>query len=219
MSAERSSVAISSAANSGNFSEVAARLVEAACYARDGNCEAAKAHIARATALLCGEASTIPASLCSRRGDAPEDVRSGLATWQKRRLTAYIDARLAERIRIEDLASLLHLSVGHFCRAFKSAFGLSAHDYLTRRRIEVAQGLMLTTCDPLGVIALSCGMSDQSHFSRWFRRIVGETPHQWRRTRRGALEDHATLLAYAPRSGEHRVLRTPQSTYPAGIGA
>jgi hypothetical protein len=43
---------------------------------------------------------------------------------------------------------------------------------------------------------LSCGMSDQSHFSRWFRRIVGETPNQWRRTRRGALEDHATELAF-----------------------
>jgi AraC-like DNA-binding protein len=45
---------------------------------------------------------------------------------------------------------------------------------------------------------VSCGMTDQSHFSRWFRRIVGETPHQWRRTRRGALE-HApnqTLTTY-----------------------
>ena len=65
----------------------------------------------------------------------------------------------------------------------------------TRRRIEVAQDLMLSTREPLGAIALSCGMSDQSHFSRWFRRIVGETPHQWRRMRRGALEDHATELA------------------------
>ena len=172
-----------------NLSAVAARLVEAACFARDGDCETAQAHIARALALIHGRPSAIPASV-GRRGR--QIARGGLASWQARRLTAYMDAHLGERIRIEDLAALLSLSVGHFCRAFKCTFGVSAHDYLTRRRIEVAQGLMLTTCDPLGTIALNCGMSDQSHFSRWFRRIVGETPHQWRRTRRGALEDQAT---------------------------
>ena len=172
-----------------NLSAVAARLVEAACFARDGDCETAQAHIARALALIHGRPSAIPASV-GRRGR--QIARGGLASWQARRLTAYMDAHLGERIRIEDLAALLSLSVGHFCRAFKCTFGVSAHDYLTRRRIEVAQGLMLTTCDPLGAIALNCGMSDQSHFSRWFRRIVGETPHQWRRTRRGALEDQAT---------------------------
>jgi AraC-like DNA-binding protein len=42
---------------------------------------------------------------------------------------------------------------------------------------------------------VSCGMSDQSHFTRWFRRIVGETPHQWRRTRRDTLEDEASNVA------------------------
>jgi AraC-like DNA-binding protein len=38
----------------------------------------------------------------------------------------------------------------------------------------------------LSEIALSCGMSDQSHFTRAFRRIVGETPHSWRRTLRAS---------------------------------
>jgi AraC family transcriptional regulator len=182
--------------DSGSLSLVAARLVDAACFARDGDYEAAQAYIAQAVALLRGEPRMITASARPPERGAQETVRGGLAAWQKRRLIAYIDTHVARRIRIENLAALLDLSVGHFCRAFKSTFGLSAHDYLMRRRIEVAQGLMLTTSDPLGAIALSCGMSDQSHFSRWFRRIVGETPHQWRRTRRGALEDHATELAY-----------------------
>jgi AraC-like DNA-binding protein len=181
----------------GNLSTVAARLVEAACFARDGDCESAQAYIARALALIHGRPSSIPA----RPGyEGRQILRGGLASWQARRLTAHIDAHLAETIRIEDLAALLELSVGHFCRAFKSTFGASAHDYLTRRRIEVAQGLMLTTCDALGDIALRCGMSDQSHFSRWFRRIVGDTPHHWRSTRRGALEDQATQLTYASTS-------------------
>ena len=181
---------------SDSLSVVAARLVDAACFARDGDREAAKAYIAHAVALLREEPGRIPAITRPHERSRLAPVRGGLAAWQKRRLIAHIDTHLARTIRSESLAALLGLSVGHFSRAFKSTFGLSAHDYVMRRRIEVAQGLMLTTNDPLSAIALSCGMSDQSHFSRWFRRIVGETPHQWRRARRGALEDHATELAY-----------------------
>jgi len=44
---------------------------------------------------------------------------------------------------------------------------------------------------------LSCGMSDQSHFTRSFRRIVGETPSSWRQTRHDAIEERVTELAYA----------------------
>ena len=54
---------------------------------------------------------------------------------------------------------------------------------------ELAQALMLTTGASLCEIALSCGMSDQSHFTRSFRRIVGETPSSWRHTRCGAMEE------------------------------
>lgn len=175
---------------------VAAQLVEAAWRTREGDSESAKAFIARAIALLRGDPHTTPTGLQPHSRGAPQVVRGGLASWQARRLTGYIDTHLADRIRVEDLAALLGVSAGHFCRAFKVTFGVSAHAYITRRRIEAAQGLMLTTGEPLGAIALICGMSDQSHFTRLFRRIVGETPHSWRRSRRGTLEDRATNLAY-----------------------
>jgi AraC family transcriptional regulator len=187
------------------FSDVAARLVEAACLARDGDCEAAKSQIARAIALLRGEPSSIPANLRPLAGSARAIVRGGLAAWQKRRLTAHIDAHLTGRIRIGELAALLNLSKSHFSRAFRCTFGASPHEYLTRRRIEVAQSLMLTTREPLCAIALRCGLSDQSNFTRVFGRIVGETPHAWRRTRRGEIEDpspaptnHRTEPAWVP---------------------
>jgi AraC family transcriptional regulator len=79
-------------------------------------------------------------------------------------------------IVIKDLAASLDISVGHFCRAFKRSFGMPARIWIRHRRIELAQGLMLTTGASLSEIALSCGMSDQSHFTRSFRRIVGESP-------------------------------------------
>lgn len=174
-------------AEAGAFSDVAARLLEAACFARDGNGEAAKAHIVRAMALLRGDPSEIPVN-----PSAPPErvsVRGGLAAWQKRRVMDYINAHFERSIRVEDLGKLLNFSESHFGRAFRRAFGTSTREYLTRRRIEVAQSLMLTTREPLSGIALQCGLSDQSHFTRVLRRIVGETPCAWRRSRRGAIPD------------------------------
>ena len=175
------------------LSVVATRLVEAARFARDGNGEAAKAQIVHAMALLRGESGTVPANPLPLRGSTTEVLRGGLPAWKKRRLTAYIDAHLADEIRTEDLAQLLILSESHFNRAFRTSFGTSAHDYVTRRRIEVTQGLMLTTSEALCMIALRCGFNDQSHFTRVFRRIVGETPAVWRRIRSGEFEDRTAV--------------------------
>ena len=134
----------------------------------------------------------------TQNGDrSPRPIpRGGFATWQSRRLAAHVDANLAGKLVIKDLAASLGLSVGHFCRAFKCTFGMPARIWIRQRRIELAQGLMLTTAASLSEIALSCGMSDQSHFTRSFRRIVGEAPSSWRETRHGAIEERVTELAY-----------------------
>jgi transcriptional regulator GlxA family with amidase domain len=105
-----------------------------------------------------------------------------------RRVIAHVEANLSRKIPVQELARLLGLSASHFCRAFKCTFGASPRHYVMRRRIEVAQGMMLTTSEPLSSIAVRCGMCDQSHFTRSFHRIVGETPYTWRRTRRGSLK-------------------------------
>jgi len=79
------------------------------------------------------------------------------------------------------------MSVSHFCRTFKSTYGISPRTWIGRRRIEVAQALMMSTPAPLSDIACRCGMSDQAHFTRAFRRITGETPHSWRQMCRPAV--------------------------------
>jgi AraC-like DNA-binding protein len=180
-----------------NLSVVAAQLVEAACHARAGNCENAHAHIAQAIALLQGKSVPAPQVMHVVPVEARPLQRGSLMAWQKRRLIEHVDANLGRSIPINELAALLHLSSSHFHRAFKSAFGIAPHRFLARRRIEVAQGLMLTTQHTLSEIALQCGLADQSHLSRWFRRVVGETPHAWRRLRRCALEERKADLAGA----------------------
>jgi transcriptional regulator GlxA family with amidase domain len=86
-------------------------------------------------------------------------------------------------IGIKDRAALAKLSCFHFFRAFRGTFGETPHGYLMRRRVERAQGLLLTTNAPLGEIATECGCSDQAHFTKLFHRFVGESPGAWRRTR------------------------------------
>jgi AraC-like DNA-binding protein len=109
--------------------------------------------------------------------------RGGLAPWQVRKLTTYVEMHLDSEIGTADLAALAKLSIFHFCRAFRESFNESPHAYVMRRRVERAQGLMLHSDVSLGQIAIDCGFTDQAHFNKSFRRIVGESPGAWRRAR------------------------------------
>ncbi len=139
-------------------------------------------------------------------GGEPVPVRGGLAPWQKRKVDRYIQQRLERTLRVEELAEQVSLSVSHFCRAFKESFGASPHLHLTRLRVERAQRLMLTTQDPLSQIALACGMADQAHLSKLFRREVGEPPNTWRRrnkTGAGALGRSGRSIKHASDPAKH----------------
>jgi AraC-like DNA-binding protein len=160
--------------------EVAAavlKLLDAAGTALEHDRAEVRACLARAAALLSTErssASVLPAS-------SPRTVRGGLARWQVTRLLEYIDEHLAQSVTATDLASLVRLSASHFFRAFKESFGEAPLAYLAHRRMERAKQMMLETREPLSQIALACGLCDQSHFTRVFRRVVGMSPNAWRR--------------------------------------
>jgi AraC-like DNA-binding protein len=110
----------------------------------------------------------------------------GLAPWQIRGVLTYVDSNLDAPIRNRDLAAVARLSEFHFNAAFRNSVGHSPHDYVMRRRMERAQGLMLSTDKPLSEIAVECGLADQPHLTRLFRRFVGESPAAWRRVRANA---------------------------------
>ena len=136
----------------------------------------AAARLQRAQVMLDSIENTLPQP-------AQNGVRRGLAPWQVRRVLAHIEGNLGTSIRNKDLAVVARLSTFHFAVAFRSSVGESPHEHIIRRRVERAQGLMLSTDRALSDIAAECGMADQAHLTRLFRRIVGESPAAWRRAR------------------------------------
>jgi AraC-like DNA-binding protein len=120
-------------------------------------------------------------------GDRPvkveteRDDRGGLLPWQMRLVMRHIEAHLDANLSIADLASLARLSRQYFAHAFRRSFGSGPHAYVVGQRIARAQELMLVSDEPLSRIALDCGFSDQPHFTRVFRGVVGETPRAWQR--------------------------------------
>ncbi len=110
-------------------------------------------------------------------------VRNGLAPWQVRQVLAYIETNLGTPIRNKDLALVARLSVYYFNVAFRNSVGSSPHEYVVRRRVKRAQELMLSTGNSLSDIAAECGMADQAHLTRVFRKLAGNSPAAWRRAR------------------------------------
>ena len=109
--------------------------------------------------------------------------RGGLAPWQVRLVDVHIETHLNTEITVQELASLVRLSISHFGRAFKATFGRPPHAHIVGERMVRAQSLMLRTDQSLAQIAMAVGMADQSHLSRQFRRFTGQSPLAWRRAR------------------------------------
>ncbi len=92
----------------------------------------------------------------------------------------YIHTNYASKITLDETADMVGYSKGNFCKAFKSATGLSFHTYLNNYRITNACYLLTNTEMSIGVIAESVGFSEFKTFCRVFRSVVGKTPSEYR---------------------------------------
>ncbi len=100
------------------------------------------------------------------------------------RATAFIEARLGDRLTISRIAQHICLSPFHFQRLFFDTVGESVSDYIRRRRLERAANAMLAQHDVRLIdLALECGFETHSAFSRAFRTHFGVTPAAFRSVR------------------------------------
>src|SRR5262245_15650189 len=89
-----------------------------------------------------------------------------------RAVVEYVEEHLDASPTLEQLAAAARLSPYHFARQFKKATGLPPHQYVILRRVERAKQLLQTRTDlSLAEVSASAGFSDQSQFTRHFKRL------------------------------------------------
>jgi AraC family transcriptional regulator len=108
-------------------------------------------------------------------------ARGGLSGWQQKRVADFVEANLAEDLRLSTIARLIELSPYHFARAFKQSFGQSPHRYHVGRRIERAKALLAEQTQSITEIAQTIGFAETSSFSSAFRKLTGLSPREYRR--------------------------------------
>ncbi|MCM1115358.1 MAG: AraC family transcriptional regulator [Clostridium sp.] len=94
---------------------------------------------------------------------------------------SYIKDNYDTQIALEELAKIAGMSPRYFCRAFSAMTGKTPIAYLNYYRIECAGELLKLTDKTITEIAISCGYSDMSYFSKQFRRYKNVTPSQYRK--------------------------------------
>jgi len=87
----------------------------------------------------------------------------------------YLEDHYTENVTLDAIARLANLSAYHLIRVFRSYVGLPPHAYLEQVRIHRAKAMLRSGAKILDT-ALSTGFTDQSHFSRHFKRMTGITP-------------------------------------------
>lgn len=93
----------------------------------------------------------------------------------------FLHDRSADPIRITDAARAIGVHPVYFARSFRKFLCCTPSEYLTRCRLDKAASLLLETGLSLAEAALQTGFSDQSHFSKKFKRNFGLPPGSYRR--------------------------------------
>jgi AraC family transcriptional regulator len=111
-------------------------------------------------------------------------AQGGLGAYHLRRICQYIMDHLCDDVSLAELAAVAGLSAFHFARAFKQSTGIPPYAWMTARRMDRAQEMMLAQpAMGLTEIALCVGYESHSAFSTAFRQATGATPSQWRKAR------------------------------------
>ena len=134
----------------------------------DGRSDRAREQIREAIRLL----ASVPHSQENR----PELIAS--------QIKQFVEVYLSANISVSQLASLFNYSEAHLNRIFRKAEGISVHTYISRKRLDAAKELLVTTDMRIGAIGTLCGFETSSYFVRFFKRTAGMTPQEYRLRKR-----------------------------------
>lgn len=97
------------------------------------------------------------------------------------RAKQYISEHQGEELSLGEVAKAVNTSTFYFCKLFKKATGLNFTDYVSRVRVEKAKNLLLNPNARVSEVAYEVGFQSLTHFNRVFRKIVGESPTEYRK--------------------------------------
>ena len=101
--------------------------------------------------------------------------------WAARRV---IDERYAEPLAVDDVARAAGLSLYHFIREFRRAFGCTPGRYLRERRLTRARQLLAVSDVPVTEVCFAVGFESLGSFCTLFRKSEGTTPAAYRAAQR-----------------------------------
>jgi AraC family transcriptional regulator len=117
----------------------------------------------------------------------PRRRRDGVLPRRRlRSVQEYVEGSLDGDLSLARMAAAAGLSPHHFARQFRAATGQPPHQYVIARRVERARQILTAEDLTLADVALQAGFSDQSQLTHHFKRLVGVTPGQFRRSARNA---------------------------------
>jgi AraC family transcriptional regulator len=162
---------------------------EAELIERFSGCDQALFDLARSLAVECadgypngplfwnGMASSFVDGLLIRHTPKFKGLARGRLNEQVLgRLRDCVVAHLDERIEAGALAKIAGRSPFHFTRVFARSVGMTPYRYVVHLRLQRALELMRDGRHGLAEIAAATGFADQSHLSRWVRRVHGVSP-------------------------------------------
>jgi transcriptional regulator GlxA family with amidase domain len=94
---------------------------------------------------------------------------------------AFVEENYMEDIKMDKLATLINCSRTQLNRRFQALLHMTPTEFLMALRVQAARRLLATTQKDIADIAYESGFCDQSHLTRRFRILTGETPASYRK--------------------------------------
>ncbi len=106
---------------------------------------------------------------------------------KKRKLDAgevksYLDEHFTEKIVLDDLAKRFFINKHYLLRLFKEQYGTTVNHYILGARITKAKGLLRFTDKTIETVGMECGFGDPNYFARAFKKVVGVSPGNYRKS-------------------------------------
>ena len=98
------------------------------------------------------------------------------------KVTDYINKNFSAKLNLTELASIVNMSPNYLCMVFKQINGLTIWEYILIRRIEAAKKLLYDNTLRIIDIQLTCGFQTSANFNKMFKRMVGISPSDYRKS-------------------------------------